>query len=226
MTDTCRIKKFTPAPFPGKIYSIFTPMDIWSHVVSAISDNNYVEDISTAISMSRQATVLCRLPGRIHSTNGNLTVAREGDVLVGWYVSRGAIGPKTIGVRTGGEKDEHVVTVEPGQFQYCLRGTHPLCMINLQYVQVYITVNGNCDAQDVIPVFAYFPDSIRRQLATYILLHCFEDDMWYLLKSHAALIPQSSIGNVLKSYQTCQNWINFVHIVPDLRRRMGEHKGS
>ena len=235
-------------------------MDLWTPVVAAVQQGRYYESPSHAIQalaeqgVNAPAATLCKVPEALVPLGDNSSglagcISREGDVLVGWYVRPEAEVAKSIGVRVGGDTHEHVVTVQPGQFGYCLRGTHPLCLINLQYVNVYVSVrasgtraseagvrllrtrrngvrraarravDGDGDARDVVPVFAYFDKTSRQQLAHSVLLHRFGDDVWYAMKSHATLTSISGIGDSIKYNEQCSDWTNTYHTVPNLARR-------
>jgi hypothetical protein len=92
-----------------------------------------------------------------------MSITRDGDILVGFYLDSTNSTPISYHITIGGCQVCDEMIIHPGEFQYCLENTHVFPMIALQYSELKIHTTDDC--LNMKPVFAFLNTEPRRHLA-------------------------------------------------------------
>ena len=161
---------------------------------------------------SQECAALVKCPDSIWKTESMCKLSRDGDVLVGWYLSPESQQAKTIEVWVGGNKRSHSVIVQPGSFEYCLQGTHPLVMLNIQYSEVNFLVDGLPSHEHIIPIFASLHSDSRRSFGADTLFYKFDD---HFMVSRGNFFE---INDLTELVRNTPHWRSLTyHVVPSLK---------
>lgn len=139
---------------------------IWKSIKDRVEKKDWYETVGESLVelCTQNTSVALHIENHLQ-VKEHTTVARSGDIIVGFYLDSSNTTPVSFSISIGGYLACDTTTIHPGEFRYCFENTHVFPLIGLCYSEFKITTTDDCKNLKV--VYACIGDiKSRRHLAT------------------------------------------------------------
>lgn len=161
----------------------------WTTIVDLVTKQRWDADPREALKKFRplDAACLCRekLPPPPNPLSPFIAMRqcpRMGDLIVGFYLDKSAKRECNLHLSIGNW--DYTVSMLPGQFEYCLEGTHVYPIVAVDWTDVNVVSEG--DDESVSIIYAFLQNDIRKLLC--------DTTLYLVLSPGTALVKSNSFA--------------------------------